>query len=45
MKGCVQWKPVYCWKDFHLQQLSNPGQLDQQARAKPTELLGLLLWN
>ena len=32
-----QWNPVYGWKDFCLQQGSNPGPLDQQASAKPTD--------
>ena len=21
MKGCMQWNPVYAWKDYHLQQV------------------------
>ena len=30
-KGCVQKNPVHGWKDFRLQQGSNPDPLDQQA--------------
>ena len=41
-KGCVQWCPVYDKKDFHLQQGSIWGLLEQQAKALPAELLGLL---
>ena len=29
MKGCVQWNPVYGWKDFHLQWVLDLGPLDQ----------------
>ena len=31
MKGCVQWNPIYDWKDLRLRQGSNPGPLDQYA--------------
>ena len=30
MKVCVQWNPVYGWKDFSLQWVSNQGPLDQR---------------
>ena len=42
MKRCVQWKPVYGWKDFFFKRVSNQGPLDQQASSLPTELPGLL---
>ena len=42
LKGCVQWNPVYGWKDFRLNWDLNPGLLDQKESALPTELLGLL---
>ena len=29
MKRCLQWNPVYEWKDIQLRQGSNPGPLDQ----------------
>ena len=29
MTGCVQWNPVYGWKDSRLERGSNPGPLDQ----------------
>ena len=32
MKGCVQWNPIYGWKDFCLQQILNLEPLGQQAR-------------
>ena len=28
IKVCVQWNPVYAWKDFRLQRGSNPWPLD-----------------
>ena len=33
MKGCVQWNPLYDRKDFRLEQVFNPGLLNQQASA------------
>ena len=33
MKGCVQKKLVYDWKDLRLRRRSNTGPLDQQASA------------
>ena len=42
MRGCEQWSPVYSWKDLRIKPVSNPGPLDLQANAKPTELPGLL---
>ena len=41
MKECVEWDPNYSWKDFYLKQVSNLVPLDHQARAEPTELMGL----
>ena len=38
MKGCVQWNPVYDWKDSRLKRGSSPGPLDQQASASSAEL-------
>ena len=42
MEGCLQWNPVYSWKDPHLKRGSNPEPLDQRASASPTEQPGLL---
>ena len=42
MKGCVQWNPVYCWKDSRPQQSLNQGPPDQLTRASATELPQLL---
>ena len=42
MKGCVQWNPVNDWKDFSLQQVLNPGPLDQQLSTQLSELSKLL---
>ena len=33
MKGCVQWNPVYDWRNPCLRRGSNPGPLDQQTKA------------
>ena len=43
IKGFVQLNLVYNWKDSRLKWVSNPGPLDQQASALPTELIELLL--
>ena len=40
MKGYVQWIPIYDWKYFHLKQVSNLGQLEQQLSASPTDSWG-----
>ena len=39
MKGCVQWNPVYGWKDFCLKQGLNQGTIDVEATAEPPGLL------
>ena len=33
MKGCMQWNPVYDWKNSCLQGVSNSELIDEQARA------------
>ena len=30
MNGCMQWNPVFRWKDFNLNQVLSQGPLDQQ---------------
>ena len=44
MKRCMQWNPVYDWKDL-IRQASNPETLDQQASAnnKCVYFLGALI--
>ena len=42
MKGCVQWNPVYDWREFCLLWVSNLGLLYQQASAYLIEPLELL---
>ena len=42
VKSCMQRNPVFNGKDPRLKRGSNPGPLDKQASAKPTELPGLL---
>ena len=42
MKCCVQWNRDFDWKNFRLQRVPYPGPLDQQTRAQPTELTGIL---
>ena len=39
MKGCVQWNPVYDWKDLRLWRGSKPGLLDHLASAYPLSSL------
>ena len=38
MKGCVQWNPVYSWKELRHQLDLNRGLLDLQASTLPTGL-------
>ena len=43
MKGCVQWNPVYDWKDLRLRRGSNPGPLVSRPALKLRSFVPLVI--